>query len=208
MLHLIRQRADRDLLGIDLAKLTVEATLLTTTGAQHYHSFPNTPDGFTPLRARLSQHGGTHLHAGMEATNISWEALATWLHAPAHTVSVLKPARINGSAQATLQRTKTGYRPWLKLDSAVIAAFCAPHKPAAWPPLSEAQRRLRALVRQREDLLQTQLQQQNRLRDTPDTLVVASLKAVLDTLASQREAVERARSVCRRIPSCARPWSC
>jgi transposase len=50
---------------------------------------------------------------------------------------------------------------------------------------------LRALVRHREDLLQTQLQQQNRLRDTSDTLVRESLQAVLDTIAKQLEAVDR-----------------
>ncbi len=176
-----------DVLGIDLAKLTFDVTLLTTTGAQHYQSFPNTPDGFTQLQAWLTQHGVTQVHACMEATNIYWEALATWLHAAGHIVSVVNPARIKGYAQATMQRTKTD-----KLDSAVIAAFCATHKPAAWQPLTDEQRRLRALVRHREDLLQTQLQQQNRLRDTSDTLVVASLKVVLETLASQLEAVERA----------------
>ena len=82
--------------------------------------------------------------------------------------------------------------PWVKLDSAVIASFCATHHPAAWQPLSDEQRRLRALVRHREDLLQTQLQQQNRLRDTTDSLVVASLQTVVEVLASQLEAVERA----------------
>ncbi len=176
-----------DVLGIDLAKLTFDATLLTPSGAQHYQSFPNTPEGFTQLQTWLTQFGVTQVHACMEATNIYWEALATWLHAQGHIVSVVNPARIKGYAQATMQRTKTD-----KLDSAVIAAFCATHHPAAWQPLSEEQRRLRALVRHREDLLQTQLQQQNRLRDTTDTLVVASLQAVLETLASQLAAVERA----------------
>ena len=176
-----------DVLGIDLAKLTFDVTLLTPAGAQHYQSFPNTPEGFTQLQSWLTQHGVTQVHACMEATNIYWEALATWLHAQGHIVSVVNPARIKGFAQATMQRNKTD-----KLDSAIIAAFCATHKPAAWQPLTEAQRRLRALVRHREDLLQTQLQQQNRLRDTTDTLVVASLQAVLDTLASQLAAVEQA----------------
>src|SRR5919112_884563 len=176
-----------DVLGIDLAKLTFDATLLTTSGEQHYQSFPNTPEGFTQLQSWFSEHGVTHVHACMEATNIYWEALATWLHAHGHTVSVVNPARIKGYAQATMQRNKTD-----KLASAVIASFCATHKPAAWQPLSDEQRRLRALVRHREDLLQTQLQQQNRLRDTTDTLVVTSLQAVLETLASQLEAVERA----------------
>src|SRR5919199_1152229 len=176
-----------DVLGIDLAKLTFDATLLTDGGEQHYHSFSNTPEGFTQLQTWLTHHGVTQLHACMEATNIYWEALATWLHAHGHTVSVVNPARIKGYAQATMQRNKTD-----KLDSAVIAFLCRTHRPAAWQPLSDAQRHLRALVRHREDLLQTQLQQQNRLRDTTDTLVRASLQAVLETLGSQLEAVERA----------------
>src|SRR5215212_10177300 len=176
-----------DVLGIDLAKLTFDATLLTATGEQHYQSFPNTPEGFTQLQTWLTQHGVTQLHACMEATNVSWEALATWLDAQGHTVSVVNPARIKGYAQATMQRTKTD-----KLDSAVIAFFCRTHRPKAWQPLSEAQRRLRALVRHRDDLLQTQLQQTNRLRDTTDTLVVASLQTVLETIGSQLKAVEQA----------------
>src|ERR687894_1003588 len=86
-----------------------------------------------------------------------------------------------------MQRNKTD-----KLDSAVIAFFCRTHHPSAWQPLSEEHRRLRALVRHRDDLLQTRLQQQNRLRDTTDTLVRASLQAVLEVLVSQLQAVDRA----------------
>jgi transposase len=174
-------------LGIDLAKLTFDATLLTESGEQHYQSFPNTDEGFTQLQTWLTQYGVTTLHACMEATNIYWEALATWLYAQGHTVSVVNPARIKGYAQATMQRNKTD-----KLDSAVIAFFCRTHRPSAWQPLSDEHRRLRALVRHREDLLQTQLQQQNRLRDTTDTLVLASLQTVIETIGSQLKAVEQA----------------
>jgi transposase len=176
-----------DVLGIDLAKLTFAATLLTESGQQHYQSFPNTPEGFTQLQTWLTQHGVTQLHACMEATNIYYEALATFLHAAGHIVSVVNPARIKGYAQATMQRNKTD-----KLDSAVIAFFCRTHHPTAWQPLSDAQHHLRALVRHRDDLLQTQLQQQNRLRDTTDTVVRASLEAVVEIVARQLEAVERA----------------
>ncbi len=175
-----------DVLGIDLAKLTFDATLLTTTGAQHYASFPNTIEGFTQLQGWLLQHDVTALHACMEATNIYWEALATWLHAHGYTVSVVNPARIKGYAQATMQRNKTD-----KLDSAVIASFCAKHHPTAWEPASEEQRRLRALVRHRDDLLQTQLQQQNRLRDTTDEMVRASLQSLLKAITTELAAVER-----------------
>ena len=175
-----------DVLGIDLAKLTFDATLLLGSGTQHYQAFPNTPEGFTQLAAWLAQHGVTELHACMEATNIYWEALATFLHTQGHIVSVVNPARIKGYAMATMQRNKTD-----KLDSAIIAAFCKTHRPTAWQPLSEAHKRLRSLVRHRDDLLQTQLQQQNRLRDTTDTLVRESLQTVLDTLVKQLEVVER-----------------
>ena len=175
-----------DVLGIDIAKLTFDATLLTTTGTQHYASFPNTVEGFSQLQAWLLQHDVTALHACMEATNIYWEALATWLHAHGYKVSVVNPARIKGYAQATMQRNKTD-----KLDSAVIASFCAKHCPSAWEPASEAQRRLRALVRHRDDLLQTQGQQQNRLRDTTDELVRASLQSLLKAITTELAAVER-----------------
>jgi hypothetical protein len=105
-----------------------------------------------------------------------------------HTVSLLNPARIKGFAQATMQRNKTD-----KLDSAVmtrsvgakrhaIAAFCAKHQPTPWEPHREEQRRLRALIRHRDELLQTQLQQQNQPRDTSDALVKRSLETVVKTI--------------------------
>ena len=175
-----------DVLGIDIAKLTFDATLLTASGEQHHRSFPNSPQGFKELERWLGQHHLTKLHACMEATNVYWEALARWLHAQGHTVSVVNPARIKGFAQATMQRNKTD-----KLDSMVIAAFCRSHQPSAWEPMNDAQQRLRALVRHREDLLQTQGQQQNRLRDTSDPLVRASLEALLSSISEQLKLVER-----------------
>ena len=174
------------ILGLDLAKLTFDATLLAVTGSSHHHTFPNTPDGFIQLQDWLSQHDVTTLHACMEATNIYWEAIATYLYTKGYTVSVVNPSRIKGYAQAKMQRNKTD-----KLDSAVIASFCLKLRPDAWQPLSAAHRRLRALVRHRDDLLETQLQQQNRLRDTSDTLVVASLETVLAIIATQLTELER-----------------
>jgi len=174
------------MLGIDLAKLSFDASLLLTTGTQHSASFSTSAEGFTQLPAWLAEHSVSELHACMEATNIYWEALATWLQSHTHTVSVVNPARIKGYAQATMQRTKTD-----KLDSAVIAWFCANHQPSAWEAASEEQRRLRALVRHRDEMLQTQLQQQNRLRDTTDALVKTSLETLLKTIVSEPAAVER-----------------
>ncbi|MEI8306392.1 MAG: IS110 family transposase [Chloroflexales bacterium] len=175
-----------DTLGIDLAKLTFDVTLYRAPEQRHHAQFANTPDGFTQLQAWLVRHGVTQLHACMEATNIYWEALAAFLHAQGYTVSVVNPARIKGFAQSQLLRNKTD-----KLDSATIATFCAQQRPSAWTPPSEAQHRLRALVRHRDDLIQTRLQQQNRLRDTTDALVRASLQTVLDAVETQVAAVDQ-----------------
>jgi transposase len=170
-----------DLLGIDRANRRVDATRQITTGAQHYQAFPNTPDGFRQLQDWLAQHGVTQVHAGLEATNGSGEALATFLHGPGHTVSVVNPARIKGYALATMQRNTTDKR-----ASAIIAAFCATHHPDAGQPLTAAHRRLRALVRHRDDLLQARLPQQNRLRATSDVVVRASRDAIREASATQR----------------------
>lgn len=174
------------ILGIDISKASFDVTLLSPTGEQQHRVFANTPQGFSELAAWLEQQSISELHACMEATNVYWEALAAFLHARSHTVSVVNPSRIKGFAQATMQRNKTD-----KLDSAIIAKFCAKHQPNSWEPLSEQQKELRALMRHREDLLQTRLQQQNRLRDATTARVRQSLSAVLKTLAEQLAEVER-----------------
>lgn len=174
-----------DFLGIDLAKLTFDATVQTSSGMHHYQAFPNTPEGFQQLQAWLAQHAVSQVHACMEATNVYWQALASWLHNQGHTVSVVNPARIKGYAMAQMQRNKTD-----KLDSAIIASFCAAHHPSAWQPMTQEQQQLRALSRHRDDLLQTRLQQLNRLRDSTDALVRQSLQVVLSAVESQIAAVE------------------
>lgn len=175
-----------DIVGIDLAKLTFDATLLTSSGAQHHHTFANTPAGFTQFATWLKRFKVSQAHLCMEATNIYWEALAAWGHAQGYTVSVVNPARIKGHALASMQRNKTD-----KLDSLVIADFCRAHRPQAWEPMSDAQRHLRALLRLRDDLLQTQLQQQNRLRDTTDALVRRVLQSVLTAISTELQELER-----------------
>jgi transposase len=161
-------------------------TLLTTTGAQHHHQFPNTPAGFAQLQGWLSSHGVLRLHACMEATNVYWEALAQFLYDQGYTVSVVKQARIKGFAQSQLQRNKTD-----KQDSATIATFCAQTHPTPWTPPTEAQRKLRALVRHREALIKTRIQQQNRLSDATDGDVRASLQVLLATVVAEISKVEQ-----------------
>jgi transposase len=173
------------ILGIDLAKHTFDVTLLREGGDRPHKQFPNTPTGFRALQDWLTTQHIERVHACMEATNVYWEALATFLSDADHNVSVVNPARIKGFAQSQMNRTKTD-----KQDSRIIALFCLQCRPDAWKPPSAAQRSLRALVRHRDDLLQTRTQLANRLSDTSDKVVRESLEAVLASVEQQITSVE------------------
>lgn len=174
------------ILGIDLAKKTFDVTLLKASGTRHHHTFPNTPSGFSALWRWLRARKATALRACMEATNIYWEALALYLVEHDISVHVVNPVRIKGYAMSQMLRNKTD-----KQDSATIAAFCAAHDLPAWAPPSAEQRKLRALVRHRDDLIESRIQQTNRLHDTTDEDVRASLQAVVATIECQLTAIQQ-----------------
>jgi transposase len=175
-----------DILGLDLAKKTFDVTLLTPAGTRYHRTLPNTPTGFRARWRWLTAHKVTALRAGMEATNVYWEALAQYLVEPDATVHVVNPARIKGSAQSPMLRNKTD-----KQDRATLAAFCAAHDLTAWTPPTAAQRKLRALVRPRDDLMASRIQQTNRLQDTTDPDVRAALSTVVATIARQLPTIQQ-----------------
>jgi transposase len=175
-----------DVLGIDLAKQTFDVTLLTSASRSQHQQFPNTATGFKQLQQWLLKHRVTQLHACMEASNVYWQALAQFLYEQGYTVSVVNPARIKGYAISQMQRNKTD-----KLDSATIASFCASQTPQEWTPPSAAQRKLRALIRHRDDLIATRIQQTNRLQDTSDEEVRASLQLIIATIAAQLKTIQQ-----------------
>jgi transposase len=141
------------ILGIDIAKSTFDVTLLVSESKHPHRQFANTASGIAQLLKWLTKQPVSELHVCMEATNIYWEAVAAALHAAGYQVSVVNPTRIQGYALSQLRRTKTD-----KLDSEVIAAFCAAQRPDAWQPPTEAQRKLRALQRHRQSLVTTRTQ--------------------------------------------------
>src|SRR5262245_1788816 len=124
------------ILGIDIAKATLDVTLLSGDKPVGYRQFANTSSGIAQLLKWLTKRVNGTLHVCMEATNIYWEAVAEALHIQGYRVSVVNPTRIKGYAISQLRRSKTD-----KLDSEVIAAFCAAQQPDAWQPPSDAQRK-------------------------------------------------------------------
>ena len=172
-------------LGNDLSKDYFDATLRQTDENKVHRRFDNNASGFGALQAWLQKQGVTVLHACMEATNIYWEGLADFLHDKGYTVSVVNPARIKGFAISQLRRNKTD-----KLDSEVIADFCAKMNPKVWTPPSVEQRKLRSLVRHRDAVQKTMTQQKNRLSSCNDSDVKASLQRMIQSLQDEQQHLE------------------
>lgn len=172
-------------LGIDLSKDYFDATLRKSETSKVYRRFDNAANGFAALASWLQEQGVSELHACMEATNIYWEGLAAFLHGKGYPVSVVNPARIKGFALSQLRRNKTD-----KLDSEVIADFCASMKPQTWTPPSPQQHKLRSLERHCEGLQKTITQQKNRLASGNDDDVKDSLERIIASLTEELQAIE------------------
>lgn len=165
------------ILGIDLAKRTFDAALLKA-GKTWHKVFPNRAEGVAALATWLAKHGVTQVHAGLEATGTSGEALAVWLHEAGHRVSLVNPARIQAFGKSELGRTKTD-----KGDAALIARFCQSQAPAAWTPPAPEVRELQALVRRRDAVQVMRDQEGHRLTEgRTASPVIASLTAHLQFL--------------------------
>jgi hypothetical protein len=78
-------------LGLDVAKLKLNACLLHTTGKLRHKVFPNTASGFSQLSDWLEKLGVKQVHACMEATGTYGDALAAYLHGQEHRVQCRQP---------------------------------------------------------------------------------------------------------------------
>lgn len=176
-------------LGIDISKLSMDVTLQKGEqgNCQRLHKrFANNKQGIEHLLAWLVSQEVVGLHVCMEATNVYWEKVAAALCNADYRVSVVNPRRIKGFGMSQMQRNKTD-----KVDSEVIAAYCAAMNPAGWEAPSGMQRKLRALERHRMDLKRTITQQKNRQKTLSDEDVCASLQRVLDALVAELKGVEK-----------------
>ena len=149
-----------DFLGLDIAKLTFDALLITQTG-KHHASFPNTQAGFDQAETWIARHRTPDrtLHACMEATGNWGLDLAAFLHAAAYTVSIVNPKQIKAFGEAELSRNKTD-----KLDAGLIARFCRAQNPPPWTPPLAHMRELRELTRRCASLKAQRTQEINRLK--------------------------------------------
>ena len=163
-------------LGIDISKDSFHVELSVNEKLRH-RKFSNRKEGFAELRAWLSKHKVTQVHACLEATGPYSEALALYLHGQDHIVSIVNPAQIKAFGQSELLRNKDD-RP----DAGLIRRFCEQQRPARWTPPPVHLRELQALTRHLENLHETRQQQQNRLEATSTKSVIKSLRKLVTHL--------------------------
>lgn len=175
-------------LGIDISKAKFDVALLreADTRKPKARKFDNRPLGFQALHDWLAKQDALRVHAVLEATGTYADALAEFLHAVGHRVSIVNPAQSKAFGQAELQRNKTD-----AADAALIARFGWRHQPAAWTPPAPAARELQALIRHLDDLIEQRTQVSNRVNEGRMTgAVKASWQQVLQTLETQIAAIK------------------
>jgi transposase len=164
-------------LGIDVSKAKLDCALLLENGKLRNKVVANSKDGFEALRTWLHKQGVEQVHVCMEATGTYWEAVAEFLAGvDGCTVSVINPAQIKAYGASILVRTKTD-----KVDSRLIAEFCAERNPKAWQIPPAAEQALRALVLRLESLQAMHTQESNRL-DVARPVIQAGITSHLEWL--------------------------
>lgn len=156
-------------LGIDVAKAKLDCYLVLNNESYKGKAkvVGNTPQGLADLLAWLTKNYIPHdqLHVVMEGTGVYHELAATRLHQAGVCVSVANPAHVKHFGQGLAIRTKTD-----KVDSQVLARYCAMIRPARWmPPPAEA-RILKGLLARREAILQDLLREKNRQEKAESTV--------------------------------------
>lgn len=173
------------ILGIDIAKSKFDVCLMHDQ-TQAMGSFSNNQEGFAKLSRWLQRHSCEALHACLEATGRYGHALARFLQAQGHQVSLVNPRRIYAYAKSKLQRTKTD-----RLDAQLIADFCRTQQPPLWVALSSQQEEIQALSRHLDSLKADRQRQRNRLHSgVPSRHVQEAIQEHLDFLDRQINALE------------------
>ena len=171
-------------LGLDVAKKSVQAEL-RKSGNKVRFGFANNAKGFAQLARLLKQHNAAKVWAGLEATGPYSHALALWLHAQGHRVSLLNPRRVKEYARSAGNRNKSDL-----LDAALISDFVCAHQPAAWRPPTPEVAQLQALVRRREELSLMLQAEKNRLEGIAPN-VRCSLQRIIATLSAEKARLEK-----------------
>lgn len=172
--------------GVDIAKKKFDVALLMESKYKH-KLFTNDEAGFEAFIVWLLTFNLlSRPLICMEATGAYSQPLADFLVAKGYPVSVVNPAKVKAFAQSELSRAKTD-----KADAKLIARYALSMQPGLWTPPPPAIRRLQALTRRIEHLLEIQQMERNRL-DTADESITASINSLLNTVEDEIKTIRQA----------------
>ncbi|HHS0750167.1 TPA: IS110-like element ISNgo3 family transposase [Neisseria meningitidis] len=173
-----------NIIGLDISKDTIDATLHKTNGSIHYIKFKNNDDGLKQFRLWIKGNRIRKAYIGMEATGIYYEKAADMLSSY-YTVYVINPLKIKDYGKSRFNRTKTD-----KADSNLIADYIKRHQDTLIPYQIPKNKALQKLINLKNQLQQHKKQIKNRLHSTEEDFIRNIHQDLIDTIQDKMEQVK------------------
>lgn len=173
-----------NIIGLDISKDTIDATLHKTNGSIHYIKFKNNDDGLKQFRLWIKGNRIRKVYIGMEATGIYYEKAADMLSSY-YTVYGINPLKIKDYGKSRFNRTKTD-----KADSNLIADYIKRHQDTLIPYQIPKNKALQKLINLKNQLQQQQKQIKNRLHSTEEDFIRNIHQDLIDTIQDKMEQVK------------------
>ncbi|RPC44800.1 IS110 family transposase [Neisseria meningitidis] len=173
-----------NIIGLDISKDTIDATLHKTNGSIHYIKFKNNDDGLKQFRLWIKGNRIRKAYIGMEATGIYYEKAADMLSSY-YTVYVINPLKIKDYGKSRFNRTKID-----KADSNLIADYIKRHQDTLIPYQIPKNKALQKLINLKNQLQQHQKQIKNRLHSTEEDFIRNIHQDLIDTIQDKMEQVK------------------
>lgn len=165
-----------NVIGLDVSKDTIDATLIKTKGSKDYIKISNSTEGFENLINWIKTKRIRKIAISMEATGIYYEQAAEYL-SELYTVYVINPLKIKEYAKSQFSHTKTD-----KADSKLIAEFANRHLDKLTPFRPSENPTLYKLINLLQQLKEQQKETQNRLHTAKDIYIKSTHEAIIELL--------------------------
>ena len=165
-----------NVIGLDVSKDTIDATLITTKGNKDYIKISNSTEGFENLINWIKTKRIRKIAISMEATGIYYEKASEYLSA-LYTVYVINPLKIKEYAKSQFRHTKTD-----KADSKLIAEFAGRHLDKLTPFRPSENPTLCKLINLLQQLKEQQKETQNRLHTAKDIYIKSTHESIIELL--------------------------
>lgn len=165
-----------NVIGLDVSKDTIDATLITNKGSEDYIKISNNTEGFENLINWIKTKRIRKIAISMEATGIYYEKASEYLSA-LYTVYVINPLKIKEYAKSQFRHTKTD-----KADSKLIAEFAGRHLDKLTPFRPSENPTLCKLINLLQQLKEQQKETQNRLHTAKDIYIKSTHESIIELL--------------------------